>query len=70
MIADDTRLRPHHCKKPTASFARLTGIFTSNHNAKNFDCKCASNSLREYIHKANFLLGSSSVHSPILESHE
>ena len=27
MIADDTRLTPHHCKKHTASFARLTGIF-------------------------------------------
>ena len=32
MIADDTRLsslRPHHCKKHTASFARSTGIFPS-----------------------------------------
>ena len=29
MIADDTRLTPHHCKKYTVSFARSTGIFPS-----------------------------------------
>ena len=27
MIADDTRLTPHHCKKHTASFARSTVYF-------------------------------------------
>ena len=32
MIADDTRLTPHHCKKHTASFARSTGIFPSSLN--------------------------------------
>ena len=36
MIADDTTvssLRPHHCKKHTASFARSTGKFPSKTNA-------------------------------------
>ena len=35
MIADDTTLsslRPHHCKKHTASFARSTGKFPSKRN--------------------------------------
>ena len=36
MIADDTRLTPHHCKKHTVSFARSKGIYPSVVQCKQF----------------------------------
>ena len=57
MIADDTTLsslRPHHCKKHTASFARSTGKFPSNNNNNN-NSNNNNNNNNKMLYIAHFL---------------